>query len=40
MDRRGRDGAWIGVGLVTAMAMYVTGNVWCVLFLLLVALAY
>lgn len=28
MDDNGKSGAWIGIGLVAAMCIYVTGNPW------------
>lgn len=36
----GKNGAWIGTGIVAAAAIYVTSNPWFVLFILFALLAY
>lgn len=40
MEDMGRNGAWIGTGLVAASAIYVTGNPWFALILFAVLFAY
>lgn len=40
MNDSGKNGAWIGVGLVAASTIIVTENPWCALLILFVLLAY
>lgn len=40
MNDNGKTGAWIGVSIVTAVTIFMTGNPWYVLFLLFVLLTY
>lgn len=40
MEDMGRNGAWIGVGLVAASAIYTTGNPWFALILFAALIAY
>lgn len=40
MDNKGRNGAWIGAGLVAAAAIIVTENPWYALLMLMVVGAY
>ena len=35
-----KAGAWIGVGMATAAAIYITGNLWCALLFFIVVTAY